>query len=151
MNNYILKILNNEEEFIIKNVLSVYTYFDNIYKMPMWYGPKDKFITDNLVKHDFETIYCINNIKYDNNFYGVSYENFINKNYCVLYVSFKFYNKSFMCYNYGNYISHGIVICGNIHDEILLHLQNTYILLKQMFDFTDINQYMLKIYANVIL
>lgn len=148
MDGYTLEILDDEQtkyfkEYLTKKYDFVY-YKESLTRFPILYLPK--------YKYDF--CYYLNDILEPNTYYynGITYSNFINKQYNV--VAHRFYKK------YKNdRISRRMIneICVDdntnkiIHDVILLHLQNAYILLKQILDFTDINQYMLIIYANVIL
>lgn len=160
MDNYVLKII-NYDELLIYNKFLFGNYYHNLYnftsntKNLILYMPFDKATFGHLCCHtDNKIIYYLSYETHKNDwvFEGLNYDNFVNKNYKVIKLEYVYeecnLGEFFTIYNT---LNTDIQIKNNIYTSIITQLQTTYILLKQIIDFKDINQYILKMYANIIL
>lgn len=152
MSNYILKQLNDKEFNIFKQFVKYDFTGITIHKNIIMFIPRHK--SNKMFIHDNSVIYCLNNCESPkvNDIIGISFDKFVNKNYNLTQIDFRSKgdawgtNRWLECK-----LNNNKTINKLFHDTIMTKLQNAYILLKQMIDFKDINQYIIKMYANIIL
>lgn len=158
MDNYILKVLNEDEtnlykQFLINNS-NCHSLKDiqNITKFPILFLPKDKSTIEDLCNVDSKDIYYLNNIvlPIQNNFNGITYNNFVDKNYNIMILTYYCRRSMLGCFRY--IYANTVSINNNyLHTALMSKFQDAYILLKLIIDFKDIDQYIFKIYINSIL
>lgn len=157
MDSYELKILNDNESNMFRSFVKKYDDIDLdvTIKIPILYIPKGKNIIDNDDYFCDKTVYYLSATSNKNLYLvgGMKLEEFLNNKYKMY--KLKCYQLDIDEDTTKIYISllenFNLSINVNMHTSIMTQLQNTYILLKQMIDFKDINQYIIKMYANIIL
>lgn len=143
---YVLKVVNeNEIEFVkefYNNLGFEYKNVDHKYKL--WYMPNRNITRDTLgiLWEFYKHIYSISG--------KTTFDDFVNQTYEIYKMSICIWS----CHSVGTIydgISDDINRNNTIYTIIKSKLQETYILLYQIFNFKDIQIYTFKIYCNIFL